>query len=176
MIRRRLAMLPVFLYKRKNRTKMCNHSFAHRLEANNKCLALYLRHPSHISSSFFLQLPPPGAQLVPPHYTCYLLWHSLYQLLSQILLFSSVISPVWADTVISTFSLWLVRTGFATKSASDQPCSWICLLQFYGFFLDRGLVWRREAGQSGASSSQGAGSSITVPHNSERARENRNIC
>lgn len=66
-------MLPVFLYKRKNRTKMCNHSFAHRLEAKNKCLALYLRHPSRISSSFFLQLPPPGAWLVPPHYTCYLL-------------------------------------------------------------------------------------------------------
>lgn len=69
-------MVPVFLYKKKNRTKKCNRSFAHRLEANNECLALYFRHLSHISSSVFLHLYSQaqiGTGLRPPHYTCYLL-------------------------------------------------------------------------------------------------------
>lgn len=54
MIRRKLAMVPVFLYKRKNGTKNCNHSFAHHLETNNKCLALLQTSQSYFQ---FLQSP-----------------------------------------------------------------------------------------------------------------------
>lgn len=67
-----------------------------------------------MSSSFFIQVCSRLRQeqgwahsIIP----IYLPLQSLHQLFSQILLFSSVTSSVWADT----FSVLLVRTGRVTK-------------------------------------------------------------
>lgn len=74
----KLGHTPYVFKQEKEQDKNCNHSFAHCLKINKKHLALYFRHPSHISSWAHSVIP------------IYLLGYSVSQPFSQVLLFSSV--------------------------------------------------------------------------------------